>query len=633
MKVIAFCVLGLDATILAVSLRTPRIKSSQGFEFSLFFLVLLAVVAIGCSSNKRVVVLVDNERRVIETQATTVGEVLRQQNIVLGEQDRVEPPDYTPIERTATIQIVRVTLRTETTREPVEFGRAYTREENLPEGQVRVSRLGANGEAEIDYQVTLEDGREVSRREIGRRVLTEPVDELLLIGTQGTVAAVNITGTLAYIGKGNAWIVRSTTADRRPLTTDGDLDGRVFDLTPDGKYLLFSRTAGKEDPTSPKINSLWVVDTVPFNAEPRRVPIENALYAQWAPDGSGRIAYTTGERTQGAPGWKAFNDLKIATLYGVTETLEVTDTDIQTQTIRVTPVPLPSDTPPPTATPDPNVTPDPAVPTLLPLPTYTPRPVGRAFTQTIYITSTRVTTISQTAKGPITVEEQVVVPKSAPAPLSWWGWNVAWAPDAKTFVYGLSNQIGLVTPTGTKPAELAPMENFALYNTRADWVWIPQLTWSPDGQFVAATVHAPPNGAEKPEDATTFDVWLLARDGQFALPLARNTGMWAFPAWSPLDARGESKIAFGVAQNQVNSERSVYSLYIMDRDGSNRERIFPEIENALEGVRVVQFAWSPDVKQVIALRNGDLWLYDLTLKTWAPLTANGDSKLARWRGQ
>ena len=30
---------------------------------------------------------------------------------------------------------------------------------NLPEGQVRVSRLGANGEAEIDYQVTLEDGR------------------------------------------------------------------------------------------------------------------------------------------------------------------------------------------------------------------------------------------------------------------------------------------------------------------------------------------------------------------------------------------------------------------------------------------------------------------------------------------
>lgn len=622
----------------------PRFKVPQGFGFFLLFLVLLPVVAVGCLSNKRVVVLVDNERRVIETQATNVGEVLKQQQIVLGEQDRVEPPDYTPIERTATIQIVRVTLRTEQAQEPVEFGRNYSREENLPEGQVRVSRLGANGEAEIDYQVTLEDGREVSRREIARRVLTQPVDELLLIGTQGTVAAVNITGTLAYIGKGNAWIVRGTTADRRPLTTEGDLDGRVFDLTPDGKFLLFSRAVSETDPASPNFNALWVVDTVPFNAEPRRVPIVNALYAQWAPDGSGLVAYTSGERTQGAPGWKAYNNLNVATLYGITETLQVTDTDIQTQTVRITPTPRPSDVAPQHPTVDPSVTPDPAVPTLLPLPTYTPRPFGKAITRTLYITSTRVTTISQTAKTPITVTNQVVVPRSAPAPLSWWGWNFAWAPDGKTFAYGVSNQIGLVTPSfdctrqaqpcsaqDNKPSELEPMENFAYYNTRGDWVWIPQLTWSPDGSFVAATVHAPPNGAERGEDATSFDVWLLARDGQFALPLARNTGMWAFPAWSPKDGRGESKIAFGEAQNQVNSERSVYSLYIMDRDGSNRERIFPEIENALDGVRVVQFAWSPDVKQVIALRNGDLWLYDLASKQWAPLTANGDSKLARWR--
>lgn len=593
------------------------------------FFLLLALVSAGCSSNKRVVVLVDGERRVIETQATTVGEVLKQQNIVLGEQDRVDPPDYTPIERTATIQIVRVTIRTETTREPVEFERLYTREENLPEGQVRVSRLGANGEAEIDYQLTLEDGREVSRREIARRVLTPPVNELLLIGTQGTVAAVNITGTLAYLGKGNAWIVRGTTADRRPLTTAGDLDGRVFDLSRDGKYLLFSRGVGDAGTGSPALNTLWVIDTVPFNAEPRKLPIENALYAQWAPDGSAQVAYTKGERTQGAPGWKAYNDLNIATLYGVTETLEVTDTDIQTQTVRVTPTPRPSDTPPPTATADPAVTPDPNVPTALPLPTYTPRPFGRAITRTIYITSTRVTTISQTAKGPITATNRTVVPKGAPAPLSWWGWNFQWSPDAGTFAYGLANQVGLVAP---EVGERKPLNEFAIYNTRGDWVWVPQMTWSPDARFLAATVHAPPNGAERAEDATGFDVWLLSRDGELEVPLARNTGMWAFPAWSPKDANGESKLAFGVAQNQVNSERSLYSLYVMDRDGSNRERIFPEIENALEGVRVVQFAWSPDVRQLIALREGDLWLFDLASKQWAPLTANGDSRLARWVG-
>jgi hypothetical protein len=505
---------------------------------------LLALLGTACSGSKRVIVLVDGERRVVETQAATVGQVLREQNILLGDQDRVDPPDYTPIERTATIQIVRVALKTETVHEPIEFGRIYTREENLPEGQVRVSRLGANGEAEIDYQVTYEDGRAVSRSEIARRVLREPVNELLLIGTQGTVAPVELKGTLAYLAKGNAWIVRGSTADRRPLTTTGDLDGRVLDLSPDGKYLLFSRAVPASNPGAPNatqptptasqtatLNILWVIDTVPFSAQARPVFITDALYAQWAPDGSGRVAFTTGARTAGAPGWKAYNDLNIATLYGMTETLRVTDTDIQTKTVLVTPTPVPSDTPPPRATPDPNFTPDPNVPPTLPPPTYTPRPPGRAFTRTLYITSTRVTTLAQTANTPITHTNRVVLGHNAPAPYSWWGWNLAWSPDAKTFAYAFADQIGLIA----EPDSRRPLEQFAYYDTRGDWVWEPQLAWSPDGRFVAATLHAPPNGAERAEDAIGFDLWLVARGCGRSPPGRRPTHMGK--AKSPLASR------------------------------------------------------------------------------------------------
>ena len=115
----------------------PRSISLQAL---VLFFSLLAVSAVACSADKRVVVLVDGERRVIDKRAPTVGDLLREQQIVLGDQARVEPPDYTPIERTAIVLIVRVALRTETTREPLGFGRIYTREENLPESQVRVSR-------------------------------------------------------------------------------------------------------------------------------------------------------------------------------------------------------------------------------------------------------------------------------------------------------------------------------------------------------------------------------------------------------------------------------------------------------------------------------------------------------------
>src|SRR4029079_2783864 len=103
---------------------------------------------------------------------------------------------------------------------------------------------------------------------------------------------------------------------------------------------MFSRTDAQN------LNTLWVIDTVPFNAEARKLPIANALSAEWAPDGSARVAFTVGDKTEAAPGWKAYSDLNIATLHAITESLQVVDTDIQTQTVRITPTPLPSDTPP-----------------------------------------------------------------------------------------------------------------------------------------------------------------------------------------------------------------------------------------------------------------------------------------------
>src|SRR5207244_3157557 len=116
--------------------------------------------------------------------------------------------------------------------------------------------------------------------------------------TQNAVASVDVHGTLVYLAQGNAWLMRNSSADRRPLTFEGDLDGRVFDLSPDGKYLLFTRTGATN------LNTLWLADTVILEEKPRRVPLDDLLYAQWAPDGSNQVAYSTGEKTSGAPGWK-----------------------------------------------------------------------------------------------------------------------------------------------------------------------------------------------------------------------------------------------------------------------------------------------------------------------------------------
>ncbi len=506
------------------------------------FLLVLAALGAACQPVKRVVILVDGERRIFETRLATVDDVLHEAKIQVGPDDRVDPPGYTTIERTATIRIVRVETTTEKEREPIDFQAQTSLDESLPQGQRRVIQLGANGEAEITYQVTLEDHKEVSRHEVGRAVITPPRDEITVVGTQSSLSPVAIQGTVVYLAQGNAWVMRSSSNDKRALTVEADLDGRVFDLSPDRRYLLFSRKNAQG------LDSLWTVDTVLIGEKPHRLPLDNLLYAQWGPDGSNRIAYSTGVRTDGAPGWKANNDLYIADLR------------------------------------------------------------------------------SRADNSFDVVSSRELISPSVPGPLAWWGGDLDWAPDGQVFAWGLTNRLDLVDQQSGIRRTVKP---FAYYSTDADWVWTPHVDWSPDSRFIVATVHAAPEGAGGPEESDKFDLWVLARDSSVKLALALNTGMWSSPTWSPPDSKGESKIAFGVALDSSEGERARYALDLLNRDGSNRRRIWPKGQEP--GLELIRLAWSPDGSQLLAVRDADLWLYDLTRDTWSQLTANGETSLVAWR--
>ena len=215
-----------------------------------------------------------------------------------------------------------------------------------------------------------------------------------------------------------------------------------------------------------------------------------------------------------------------------------------------------------------------------------------------------------------------------PAPYSWWGTNFALAPDGRAVAYAFANQVGFSEISGDSVVPRQVLKSFAPFRTRADWVWVPQVAWSPDSRYVIAAVHAPLDNPNVANDNPSFELWALARDGSVRAPLAKQTGMWAAPAWSLPDARGESKIAFGVALSPSDSERSRYALYVMDRDGGNKKQIFPQ--NTEDGLTVVQVAWSPAVRHLIAVRDNDLWLYEFASARWSQLTANGASALPRW---
>ncbi|QHO90418.1 transglycosylase [Actinomyces sp. 432] len=68
-----------------------------------------------------------------------------------------------------------------------EFGRVEQQTDSLPDGETKVETKGVAGVTRVVYQVTSVDGKEIAREVVSRAVVTERVDEVVLVGT-GSVA-------------------------------------------------------------------------------------------------------------------------------------------------------------------------------------------------------------------------------------------------------------------------------------------------------------------------------------------------------------------------------------------------------------------------------------------------------------
>jgi Tol biopolymer transport system component len=195
----------------------------------------------------------------------------------------------------------------------VPFSKRTVRNEGLKVGETRLLQTGQNGIDEITYRTVLEDGVQVSRDAVRRVTLQQPIDEIVMIGAQTTFTAIPVAGTLAYLSAGSAWLMRDSSGSRKPLVTSGDLDGRVFSLSPDGRYLLYTRVEASQNETVGLNNSLWAISATEPNPEPIDLEVENVLWADWSPAEPRTLAYSTGEPRSTAPGWQANNDLYLLT--------------------------------------------------------------------------------------------------------------------------------------------------------------------------------------------------------------------------------------------------------------------------------------------------------------------------------
>lgn len=291
-----------------------------------FGCLLVALLLAGCAQeqttqeNVRVSLAVDGKQMALQLPAgTTVQNALQQAGVTLNNLDRVEPPSYTILANSDTIKVTRVREVFSVKETIIPFERKTVNNESLPEGKTLLVQQGVNGVEQVTYRQVFEDEKEISNSIFKKETQSEPLAEVMMIGVQKPFTPVPIPGKIAYLAGGNAWLMENTTGDRRPVVTTGDLDGRIFALSPKGDWLLFSR-AEKASPegtaaeTVQHINSLWAVDLTEENSKPVNLKVYNVIhFAAWVPGKGLTIAYSTVEPRETAPGWQANNDLQMIT--------------------------------------------------------------------------------------------------------------------------------------------------------------------------------------------------------------------------------------------------------------------------------------------------------------------------------
>ena len=123
------------------------------------------------------------KKTIARTQGDTIGEMLDEKGIVLGENDKVSAPLSTPISSDELVTVWREGRQTVTVEESIDFTVEKIRDANRPVGYSEIRALGVDGTRNVTYEIEIRDGKEVKRTEIASLVTKQPVTQVEVLGT------------------------------------------------------------------------------------------------------------------------------------------------------------------------------------------------------------------------------------------------------------------------------------------------------------------------------------------------------------------------------------------------------------------------------------------------------------------
>lgn len=120
----------------------------------------------------------------VYTKAVTVGDMLKRKNITLQKDDSLSVPASTPITEGMAIAVWRNGVQTATVEEPIAFPTRQIQDADQPAGYRKVQTPGTKGRKNVTYEITMKNGKEVSRKMIQSVTLEEPKEQVEVVGAK-----------------------------------------------------------------------------------------------------------------------------------------------------------------------------------------------------------------------------------------------------------------------------------------------------------------------------------------------------------------------------------------------------------------------------------------------------------------
>lgn len=120
------------------------------------------------------------------SHAKTVGEMMTQKNIVLGQNDTISVEISTPLTKGMSVSIWRNGDQMVTLEEEIPFPIRQIQAVDQPVGYKKIQSAGVSGKKVVTYKITMQNGQEISRTTTQTVVLVQPKEQVEVVGAKPT---------------------------------------------------------------------------------------------------------------------------------------------------------------------------------------------------------------------------------------------------------------------------------------------------------------------------------------------------------------------------------------------------------------------------------------------------------------